>query len=73
MTSDRPYRPAMSHEQAMEELRAHSGTQFDPEVVSLFHALMMERPELRQHSGTHVLHSHDHEEGPDLRPTESAA
>jgi diguanylate cyclase (GGDEF)-like protein len=33
MTSDRPYRKHMSHEDACDELRAHSGTQFDPEVV----------------------------------------
>jgi diguanylate cyclase (GGDEF)-like protein len=33
MTSDRPYRDAMSHEKACRELVAHSGTQFDPEVI----------------------------------------
>jgi putative nucleotidyltransferase with HDIG domain len=33
MTSDRPYRKAMSKEDALAELRANSGTQFDPEVV----------------------------------------
>ncbi len=33
MTSDRPYRKAMSLERALEELRAHAGTQFDPTVV----------------------------------------
>jgi diguanylate cyclase (GGDEF)-like protein len=33
MTSDRPYRSAMSHEDACEELRKHAGAQFDPEVV----------------------------------------
>jgi diguanylate cyclase (GGDEF)-like protein len=33
MTSDRPYRQAMSHADAMAELGRHSGTQFDPEVV----------------------------------------
>ncbi len=36
MTSDRPYRPAMSPEAAVEELRRCAGTQFDPSVVEAF-------------------------------------
>ena len=35
MTSDRPYRKAMSPEQACEELLAHAGTQHDPLCTSL--------------------------------------
>jgi len=34
MTSDRPYRRAMTTEQALEELRRFAGTQFDPDLVS---------------------------------------
>ncbi len=33
MVSDRPYRKAMSHNDAMAELNAHAGTQFDAAVV----------------------------------------
>jgi diguanylate cyclase (GGDEF)-like protein/putative nucleotidyltransferase with HDIG domain len=33
MTLDRPYRRAMSPEEAQQELRRHSGTQFEPAVV----------------------------------------
>jgi len=36
MTSDRPYRAAMSEEKALEELKRHAGTQFDPKLVTLF-------------------------------------
>lgn len=35
MTTDRPYRPAMREADALAELRAHAGTQFDPEVVEV--------------------------------------
>jgi len=36
MTSNRPYRPAMPPEQAVEELDRCAGTQFDPDVASVF-------------------------------------
>ncbi|MBV8594613.1 MAG: diguanylate cyclase, partial [Candidatus Eremiobacteraeota bacterium] len=36
MTSDRPYRRAMSHEEAVTELRKSAGTQFEPKIVERF-------------------------------------
>lgn len=36
MTSDRPYRMAMSHHDALTEVRRCSGSQFDPKVVEVF-------------------------------------
>jgi hypothetical protein len=36
MTTGRPYRAAMSHGDAVAELRRFAGTQFDPEVVEAF-------------------------------------
>jgi diguanylate cyclase (GGDEF)-like protein len=40
MTSDRPYRAAMSDADARAELRAGAGTQFDPRVVDNFVAVL---------------------------------
>lgn len=36
MTSDRPYRASLGVEQALREIRAGAGRQFDPEVVQVF-------------------------------------
>jgi HD-GYP domain-containing protein (c-di-GMP phosphodiesterase class II) len=36
MTTDRPYRAALSHEEAIEELIAGAGSQFDSEIVDAF-------------------------------------
>lgn len=40
MTSDRPYRKAMSPEDALRELKRCAGTQFDPELVDKFVQMM---------------------------------
>jgi HD-GYP domain-containing protein (c-di-GMP phosphodiesterase class II) len=39
MTSDRPYRKALSHEIAVAEIKKHSGTQFDPNVADAMFSL----------------------------------
>ena len=40
MISDRPYSPAMSHQAALDELLRERGTQFDPDLVDVFIALV---------------------------------
>jgi len=43
MTSNRPYRPTMPMERVLEEIRTHTGTQFDPAVVDAFFSLDRDR------------------------------
>lgn len=40
MTTNRPYRSALSIKEALLELKRYSGTQFDPEVVEVFIEIM---------------------------------
>lgn len=40
VTSDRPYRPAWSREQALNYIREQSGTHFDPQIVEQFFKLI---------------------------------
>jgi putative nucleotidyltransferase with HDIG domain len=48
MTSDRAYRDAIGHERARDELRRHSGTQFDEQVVAAFLAVLDRESERAQ-------------------------
>jgi putative nucleotidyltransferase with HDIG domain len=48
MTSDRIYRPALSLDRAWAELRAHAGTQFDPQIVDVFEQVVDEEGRLRK-------------------------
>ena len=43
MTTDRPYRKALSIDDALHEIDRHAGTQFDPDVAREFVALCEER------------------------------
>jgi diguanylate cyclase (GGDEF)-like protein/putative nucleotidyltransferase with HDIG domain len=48
MTADRPYRAALGHDAARDELRACAGTQFDPAVVEAFVAVLAPRSRTRE-------------------------
>ena len=43
MTNDRPYRVAMPHEKAINEIQQCAGTQFDPSLVAVFHRITKAR------------------------------
>jgi putative nucleotidyltransferase with HDIG domain len=46
LTSDRPYRSAGTISAAMDELRAHTGTQFCPSVIEALEAVYREQPQV---------------------------
>jgi hypothetical protein len=46
LTSDRPYRSARTVSVAIEELRAHAGTQFCPTVIEAMEAVYREQPQV---------------------------
>jgi HD-GYP domain-containing protein (c-di-GMP phosphodiesterase class II) len=50
MTSPRPYRLPIARDQALEELHAYAGTQFDPDVVAAF-SVIVERVDKVQRRG----------------------
>jgi diguanylate cyclase (GGDEF)-like protein/putative nucleotidyltransferase with HDIG domain len=50
MTADRAYRAALGHDAAQQELRDGSGTQFDPEVVEAFLAVLTRGRKTRRRS-----------------------
>ncbi len=44
MTTDRPYRKALSKDMAIQEIKKNAGSQFDPEVVEIFLSVIKEEP-----------------------------
>ncbi|MFZ5907606.1 MAG: HD domain-containing phosphohydrolase [Nitrospirota bacterium] len=43
MTTDRPYRKALTTNQAVDELRKYAGIQFDPDIVHIFLSVLREK------------------------------
>jgi diguanylate cyclase (GGDEF)-like protein len=66
MVAGRPYRDAITHEAAIQELRRHGGMQFDPHLVEAFAELFAERMPFVIDGGAHG-HEHAHLEVPDAR------
>jgi diguanylate cyclase (GGDEF)-like protein len=58
MVHGRPYRPAISHEMALAELRRHAGTQFDPTVVQVFTSVFSDTTPADGLEEIHRLHEH---------------
>jgi diguanylate cyclase (GGDEF)-like protein/putative nucleotidyltransferase with HDIG domain len=67
MRSDRPYRDALSQQEAIAELKDNRGTQFDPEVVETFLEVLEEEGKMHPNTGSRskykddVTHSHQSE------------
>ena len=57
MTTDRPYRSALSDEEALRRLRAGRGTQFDPELLDVFLELIVSGKLLPEQVRAAVLHA----------------
>ncbi len=60
MTSDRPYSPGRSRDEALAHLRADAGTQFSPRVITALHEVLDtpsdSAPEKQLHEGAPTLH-----------------
>jgi HD-GYP domain-containing protein (c-di-GMP phosphodiesterase class II) len=72
MVAGRPYRPAISHQAALTELRRHAGVQFDPELVDVFTSLFADGVPWKPERAGHA-HPHPHLEALPGIPDEAAA
>ena len=50
MTSERPYRPALSESEALREIGANRGKQFDPQIADLFCEIRPDQPSRQEPS-----------------------
>jgi diguanylate cyclase (GGDEF)-like protein len=58
MVHERPYKSALTHAQALAELRRHASTQFDPTVVEVFIAIFGDQVPSDGIEEIHRLHQH---------------
>ena len=70
-TPDRPYREAMSHEEAQSIVRDGGGSQWDPTIVTLFLDMLTARPDLKIEEdvvgrGGLILPDHAHHPAPKI-------
>ncbi len=69
MIAGRPYRPAISHAQALAELQRHAGVQFDPELVAAFIGLFEAGVPWAIDPSEHQRgHAHSHADASDVPP-----
>jgi len=57
LTTDRPYRPAFSHDEAMSMMAANSGKMFDPELFARFERLVCANQVFRRPAERHKVAS----------------
>ncbi len=70
MVHDRPYSGALTHAQALEELSANAGTQFDPEVVEVFCTIYAEAVPPDGLEEVYKLHERARDGLPHIEPPE---
>ncbi|RPH36866.1 MAG: HD-GYP domain-containing protein [Chloroflexi bacterium] len=58
MVHERPYKAALTHDQALHELRRHASTQFDPTVVEVFIAIFGDQVPSDGQEEIRRLHQH---------------
>jgi len=56
MTTDRPYREALSSEEAIDEILQFRGTQFSPELADAFAKMVREMPPMDKTTSRIMAH-----------------